>query len=375
MTPFDADELSRYGRHFVLPQVGEAGQQRLRNSSVLLVGAGGLGSPVALYLAAAGIGRIGVVDFDTVDLSNLQRQIVHDTKSVDKPKVESASSRMRAMNPHVTVEALTMRLDDTNAREIVSRYDIIVDGSDNFSTRYIVNDACVAEGKPNVHGAVFRFEGQVSLFDPARGGPCYRCLFPEPPPPESVPSCEEGGVLGVLPGIIGTLQASEALKLALGIGESLLGRLILFDALAVRFREIKVSRDPACRGCSTKSQTISAAKTTAIIQGVASMSNEITPEELAAELKDGAEYRVVDVREPHEWALSHLENATHIPLGTLPDRVSELDPEAPTVVYCGSGGRSGRAAQLLRDRGFKNVLNLTGGIRRWAREVDPSIKV
>jgi adenylyltransferase/sulfurtransferase len=377
VSEFSDDELARYSRHFVLPGVGPEGQRKLRDASVLLIGAGGLGSPVALYLAAAGIGRIGLIDGDVVDLSNLQRQVLHDTASVGSSKVASAIARLRDLNPTVQVDALTGRFDASNARALVSTYDIVVDGSDNFPTRYLVNDACVLEKKPNVHGAVFRFEGQLTIFDAARGGPCYRCLFPSPPPAGSVPSCEEGGVLGVLPGIIGTMQANEALKLLLGIGTPMVGRLLLFDALSLRFREIAVNRNVDCPLCGDHPviHDVTELNQTCSTEGIGTMSNEITPAELAGELEKGASYRIVDVREPHEWALSHIESATHIPLGAIPQRAGELDPDTPTVVYCRSGGRSARAAQFLREKGFKNVMNLAGGLSRWAREVDPKIKV
>ena len=369
------DELRRYSRHLVLPQVGREGQERLRASSVLLVGAGGLGSPMALYLAAAGIGRIGIIDFDVVDETNLQRQIVHDTASIGESKVRSAAKRINELNSHVVVEGIEERLAAANARELIARYDIVADGSDNFATRYIVNDAAVLEGKPNVHGAVFRFEGQVTVFDPHRGAPCYRCLFPDPPPPGSVASCEEGGVLGILPGIIGTLQATEVLKLALGIGETLRGRLLLFDALSMKFREIAVVRNAGCPLCGARA-TITAPSdlADACATGEEKMSKEeITPQELHDAMQRGATYRLLDVREQNEWDYVHIDGATLIPLGALQSRFGELDPATPTVVYCRSGQRSARAAQFLRQRGFAEVLNLVGGINRWAKEVDRSL--
>lgn len=379
------DELQRYHRHLILPEMGEEGQRRLKAARVLLIGAGGLGSPVALYLAAAGVGHLGVVDADDVELSNLQRQVLHDTESVGRPKVDSAVARLRAINPHVDLVAHRTRLASENALALLEGYDVVVDGSDNFPTRYLVNDACVLLDKPNVYGSVLRFEGQASVFS-SGDGPCYRCLFREPPPPRLVQNCAESGVLGVLPGLIGVVQATEAIKLLAGIGESLIGRLLLVDGLRMRFRTIDVARDPECRACGTR-------EITRLINydafcGVAAPSDphgqvtpapddaddEITPRALAERIGTGTAPVLLDVRERYEWAIARLPEARLVPLDTLPDIVQTLDPDAELIAYCHYGMRSAAAVAWLRERGFTQARNLTGGIDRWSREVDPSMR-
>ena len=373
-----AQELQRYARHLLLPHVELAGQGKLKSSRMLVVGAGGLGSPVALYLAAAGVGTIGLVDFDVVDLSNLQRQILHGTDDVGRSKLDSARDRIRDANPHVHVESYHARLTSANALEILHEYDIVIDGTDNFATRYLTNDACVLLGKPNVYGSIFRFEGQASVFS-TPDGPCYRCLFPEPPPPGVVPSCAEGGVLGVLPGIVGTIQATEALKLALGIGTSLAGRLLLVDALTMEFRSVKLRRDPRCPACGTRTITelIDYDEFCAGGAPAPTMDTdrvlEITPRELAARLIEGADLDLIDVREPHEWEFTHLEGARLVPLGTLPGGVETLDRSREVVVMCRSGQRSATAVRQMQAAGFRNVKNLAGGILRWSDDVDPRV--
>jgi adenylyltransferase/sulfurtransferase len=343
---------------------------------VLLVGAGGLGSPAALYLAAAGVGRIGIVDFDVVDESNLQRQVLHDTAAVGRPKLESAGARLAALNPHVRVEAHPVALSRDNALELLAGYDVVVDGTDNFETRYLTSDACFFLRKPNVYGSVFRFEGQASVFWPDRGGPCYRCLYPQPPPPGLVPSCAEGGVLGILPGIVGGIQANEALKILLGIGEPLVGRLLLYDALAIRFEEVALRRDPECPLCSPKATIRELQDYLAFCGtgrgGEAGPVEEIGATELKRRLDAGEPLEVLDVREPHEWAICRIPGARLIPLGSLAGRLQELDPARTYVLQCRSGQRSATAAVLLRKSGFPRVLNLRGGILAWAREVDPT---
>ena len=371
---FSPDELLRYSRHLLLPEVGPAGQQRLKAARVLLVGAGGLGSPAALYLAAAGVGTIGIVEFDTVDLSNLQRQVLHGTSQVGELKLASARERLRDLNPEISVLPIADRLTAANALRIIGGYDVVIDGSDNFPTRYLVNDACALSGKPLVYGSVVRFDGQVSVFDAARG-PCYRCLFSEPPPPGLVPSCAEGGVLGVLPGIIGTLQALEAIKLILGIGDSLIGRLVLFDALRLQFRELALRKDPECPLCG-EHRTITGLIDYEAFCGVTATAPddpEVTAGALARELKAGRPVALLDVREPVEWDIVHLEGATLIPLMTLPARIGELDPRADLVVYCHHGMRSLQALEFLRASGFMQVRSLAGGIEAWAEEIDPSL--
>jgi len=369
--PLSHDELIRYARHLALPDVGVAGQQRLAAARILIVGAGGLGSPAALYLAAAGVGTIGLVDCDSVDLSNLQRQVVHGTRAVGRAKLASARERLRDLNPHVAVETFDTRLSSADALDILGRFDVVIDGSDNFPTRYLVNDACVLLGKPNVYGAVFRFDGQAAVFD-ARTGPCYRCLFAEPPPPHLVASCAEGGVLGVLPGIIGSIQALEAVKLVLGIGESLVGRLVLLDGRALRFRELTVHKDPDCAVCGPRPSV------TALIDyeqfcgvgATATWDLEISPAELQAARATGDAPLLLDVRQPFEAEIVRLPGSRLIPLDALPHRLAEIDGHARVVAYCHRGTRSLRAAELLRAAGFSGARSLRGGIDAWAREVD-----
>ncbi|HYD53976.1 MAG TPA: molybdopterin-synthase adenylyltransferase MoeB [Gemmatimonadaceae bacterium] len=367
-------EILRYSRHLILPDVGVDGQRRLKAARVLLIGAGGLGSPLALYLAAAGVGTLGLVDFDVVDLTNLQRQVVHGTKDVGRPKLASAVDRIRDVNPHVHVEPYETRFTSANALEIARDYDLLVDGTDNFATRYLTNDASVLLGKRNVYGSIFRFEGQASVFaDP--DGPCYRCLYPEPPPPGMVPSCAEGGVLGVLPGIVGTIQATETIKLLLGIGEPLVGRLLLIDTLGMQFRTVKVRRDPSCPACGTRTlrELIDYEQFCGTTPAGAPATDEIpeiTPTELAAKRARGDDVDLIDVREPHEWAIARIDGARLIPLGALGDAMGTLNPAREIVVHCKSGVRSARAVRQLQEAGFANVRNLAGGILRWSDEVD-----
>jgi sulfur-carrier protein adenylyltransferase/sulfurtransferase len=369
-------EIRRYSRHLIMPEVGMEGQLKLKQASVLLIGTGGLGAPAALYLAAAGVGRIGLVDMDIVDESNLQRQIIHSTETIGISKLESAKGRILALNPAIQVETHNVFLSSDNALEIMRPYDIVVDGTDNFATRYLVNDACVLLGKPNVYGSIFRFEGQSSVFA-TQGGPCYRCLYPEPPPPGLVPSCAEGGVLGVLPGIIGTIQATEAIKLIMGAGEPLVGRLLLYDALGMRFRQLKLRKNPDCPVCGanpTITRLIDYEAFCGVSSDVVLMPEErVAPRALAAELQAGRQPVLVDVREPHEWQICSLENARQIPLAALVGHIHELDRGADIVIYCRSGSRSAKATQTLKDAGFHHVRNLDGGILRWAREVDPEL--
>lgn len=373
------DELARYSRHIQLPEVGLEGQAKLRSGSVLVVGAGGLGSPALLYLAAAGVGRIGIVDYDAVDMTNLQRQIVHGTKDVGTPKTASASTRIHDVNPHVNVETHKDRLTSENALEMFRPYDVIIDGSDNFPTRYLVNDACVLLGKPYVYGSIFRFEGQASVFMRGRGA-CYRCLYPEPPPPGAVPSCAEGGVLGVLPGTIGCIQATEAIKLLLGIGEPLINRLLLFDALAMSFRELKLNRDPSCPVCGdhpTVTALIDYEQYCGLSPTPSSSSapSEIEPLQLKQMIDSGRHITVLDVREPYEVKIASLPFGRHIPMNDIPGRMSELDPTHDTVVFCRGGGRSARVIEFLKEQGFTGRLfNLKGGILAWSDQVDPSVK-
>jgi sulfur-carrier protein adenylyltransferase/sulfurtransferase len=377
------DELQRYHRHLVLPDVGEEGQRRLKAARVLLVGAGGLGSPAALYLAAAGVGHLGVVDADDVELSNLQRQVLHGTRDVGRAKVASARERLGDLNPLVSVAAYHTRLSSANALDILRDYDVIVDGTDNFQTRYLINDACVLLRKPNVYGSVIRFDGQASVFS-VEGGPCYRCLFREPPPPGLVPNCAEGGVFGVLPGLVGVIQATETIKLITGAGEPLVGRLLLVDALRMRFRTIELVRDPECPACGTREITalidydafcgMPASEPTAPAYADDEHAEEITPLMLAARLQNGAPPAVVDVREPYEWAIARLPHARLVPLNSLPQAVSSLDRDAELVVYCHHGTRSAAAVAWLRDQGFARVRNLVGGIDRWSLEVDSSLR-
>jgi molybdopterin/thiamine biosynthesis adenylyltransferase/rhodanese-related sulfurtransferase len=372
------DEISRYARHLIIPDVGIEGQKRLKAARVLLVGAGGLGSPAALYLAAAGVGHIGLVDFDVVDVTNLQRQILHGTKDIGRLKVESARDRMADINPHVELTTYETALTSQNALEIIEQYDLVVDGTDNFPTRYLVNDACVMLGKPNVYGSVFRFEGQASVFA-AKDGPCYRCLFPEPPPPGTVQNCAEAGVLGVLPGIIGTIQATEAIKLILGIGEPLIGRLLLVDALGAQFRTVKVRKNPACPACGTREirelldyDEFCGPTTDDRGPMTENAVVEITPVELAARLKAG-DVDLIDVREPREWEIARIPGARLIPLGAFADAIPSLDRTRDIVVQCRSGVRSANAVRQLQAAGFTRVWNLAGGILRWSDEVDPRV--
>jgi adenylyltransferase/sulfurtransferase len=359
------EELLRYSRHLLLPEVGVPGQRRLRGARVVLIGAGGLGSPAALYLAAAGVGTIGLVDFDRVDVTNLQRQILHGTPAVGRSKLESAAARITELNPGVSVEQHELRLGRDNALEVLAGYDVVVDGSDNFPTRYLVNDACVLLGRPYVYGSIFRFEGQASVFA-MKDGPCYRCLYPEPPPPGLVPTCAEGGVLGVLPGVIGSIQALEAIKLVLGAGESLAGRLLLFDALRLRFRELRLRRDPACPICGD-TPTITELVDYEAFCGIGTVdtSIELSVDELRSEREAGRAMTLVDVREPFEWELGRIDGAQLIPLGELPARLGELDSRRPVVAYCQRGIRSRRAAEILRAAGFADVRSLSGGIEAW----------
>jgi adenylyltransferase/sulfurtransferase len=375
-------EILRYSRHLLIPEVGLEGQRKLKAASVLVIGTGGLGSPVALYLAAAGIGRIGLVDYDVVDYSNLQRQVIHGTSTLGVLKVDSARSRMLDLNPDIQVEVYNEPFTSANAMRIAADYDLIIDGTDNFPTRYLTNDVCVLLGKPNVYGSIFRFEGQVSVFD-ARRGPCYRCLFPEPPPPGLVPSCAEGGVLGVLPGTIGTFQATEALKLILGIGEPMTGKLMLYDALNMSFDFVKLRKNPKCKICGPEPEITELIDYEAFCgvpghdheEGSAGAGWDIEAREVADKLKAGERIRLLDVREPHELEISCLPEADLIPLGQLAGRLSELDSAEEMVIFCKSGTRSARALELLVSAGFRRVKNLKGGINAWAREVDPSLPV
>lgn len=376
------DEVKRYSRHLIMPEVGMDGQRKLKAARVLCIGAGGLGSPVGLYLAAAGVGTIGIVDFDTVDFSNLQRQILHGTSDVGRSKLASAKERLNAINPEVRIETHEVALSSKNALELLRPYDIIVDGTDNFPTRYLVNDACVLLGKPNVYGSIFRFEGQASVFA-VKQGPCYRCLYPEPPPPGLVPSCAEGGVLGVLPGIIGTIQATETIKLILGTGEPLIGRFLIFDALRMRFRELKLRKDPDCPVCGTY-PTVRELIDYDQFCGVAPVGDapggqshmvsdaEITAPDLKRRLEQQDDVFILDVREPQEHQINRIPGSTLIPLGELPRRVHELDSAREIVVHCKSGVRSAKAADFLRSAGFRKVKNLKGGILDWIDKVDPS---
>lgn len=374
--PLSVYELKRYARHLVLPEIGAEGQEKLKSASTLIVGAGGLGSPAALYLAAAGVGRIGIVDFDVVDVTNLQRQILHSTNDVGRPKVESAEERILSLNPHVKVRSHRTTLSSENAPDILKEYDVVVDGTDNFPARYLVNDACVFLKKPLVYGSIFRFEGQASVFN-AQHGPCYRCLYPAPPPPELVQNCADAGVVGVLPGIIGSIQANEALKLILGIGKPLIGRLLMFDALAMEFRTLKITKDPACPICGSKPAITRLIDYEAFCGVTSSRLSHAEPatmtvEELKARIDAGNSPFLLDVREPYEAQLASI-GGTLIPLGTLSGRLSELNKEQEIVVYCHHGIRSAHAVGLMRRAGFTNVKNLSGGIDEWARVVDGSV--
>lgn len=375
------EEMRRYARHIIMPEVGLEGQKKLKQARVVLIGAGGLGSPASLYLAAAGVGTLGLVDFDVVEFSNLQRQIVHGTSDVGRSKLESARARLLDLNPEIEIETHEARLTSENALSILEGYDIVVDGTDNFPTRYLVNDACVLLGKPNVYGSIFRFEGQASVFF-AQEGPCYRCLFREPPPPGLVPSCAEGGVLGVLPGIVGALQANETIKLILETGEPLIGRLLLFDALRMRFRELRLRKDPECPICGpnpTVRELIDYEEFCGVRQAQAEEQRlqrgvpAITATQLKARLDAGESIRVIDVREPHEWNICRLDEAELIPLGSFPSQMNRLDSAEEIVVMCRSGVRSAHAVRLLQEAGFRKVYNLEGGILAWSDEVDPSL--
>jgi molybdopterin/thiamine biosynthesis adenylyltransferase/rhodanese-related sulfurtransferase len=368
------EEVLRYSRHLLLPEVGVEGQGRLGAARVLIVGVGGLGSPASLYLAAAGIGTLGLVEFDRVDGSNLQRQVLYGTRQIGEPKIDAAAERLSDLNPHVRIERFPARLTAANARETIAGFDLVVDGSDNFPTRYLVNDACALQGKPLVYGSIFRFDGQVTVFDASRG-PCYRCLHPEPPPPGLVPSCAEGGVLGVLPGVIGSLQALEALKLVLRVGDPLVGRLLLFDALRLRMRELALRKDPQCPLCGpnpTVRDLIDYEAFCGLTPPAAAGSLEISPRRAKEKLTGGG-VTLLDVREPLEHELVHLEGSRLIPLGELPGRLAEIDPRAPVIVYCHHGRRSLEAVSLLRAAGFHDALSLAGGIEAWALELDPAL--
>ncbi len=392
VTKLSTSEINRFSRHIILPDVGMAGQQKLKDSAVLCIGAGGLGSPVLMYLAAAGIGRIGIVDYDVVDVTNLQRQIIHGTSSVGQPKLDSAAERMLDINPHVQIDKYEVPFTSENALEIMEPYDIVIDGTDNFPTRYLVNDACVISGKPNVYGSIFRFEGQLSVFG-AKDGPCYRCLFPEPPPPGSVPSCAEGGVLGILPGTIGALQATEAVKLLLGIGRPMIGRMMIYDALEMDFMELKVQKNPNCPACGdhpTVTELIDyeqfcgmpAHDHSDYTSGENEMNQQtpvpgISVQELKARLDAGEKIKILDVREPHEWEISNLEKygSFLIPKDQVVSRAAELDKDDTLVVQCRSGGRSADVIRWLQPLGFDKLLNLEGGINLWAKEIEDDMPI
>jgi molybdopterin/thiamine biosynthesis adenylyltransferase/rhodanese-related sulfurtransferase len=378
---FSNDEIARYSRHLIMPEVTLDGQKRIKAASILCIGAGGLGSPIALYLAAAGIGRMGLVDYDIVDFSNLQRQILHGTEDVGRKKLNSARDRIKAINPNVQVDLHDMMFRSENAMQLVQDYDIVIDGTDNFPTRYLSNDVCVLMKKPNIYGSIFRFDGQCTVFAPHLGGPCYRCMFPEPPPPGMVPSCAEGGVLGVLPGMIGVMQAIEAIKLIIGIGDSLIGRLVSFDALKLRFKEFKIRKDPNCPICGdhpTIHELIDYDQFCGIPQADAEAAKElevptITATELKTKIDRKEKFVLVDVREPFEYDISRIPGSKLIPLGELPARLSELDSADDIVLHCKVGGRSAKALRILQEAGFRKLNNLQGGITAWSDEVDPSI--
>jgi adenylyltransferase/sulfurtransferase len=374
------DEILRYSRHLILPEVGMEGQLKLKAAKVLLVGTGGLGAPLGLYLAAAGVGKIGLVDFDVVDFTNLQRQVIHFTKDVGRNKIDSASEKMQAINPYLEIVRHEVALSSENALDIIKDYDLVVDGTDNFPTRYLVNDACVLLNKPNVYGSIFRFEGQATVFA-YEGGPCYRCLYPEPPPPGLVPSCAEGGVLGILPGTIGLIQATEAVKLILGIGDSLVGRLLLYDALCMRFRELKLRKNPECPVCGDH-RTITKLIDYQQFCGIPAAppkeeskvtEGEIEVTEVKAKLDRGDNFVLLDVREPHEYQIAKIPGSRLIPLGEVNKRLDELDPNADIVIHCKSGMRSARACGILKAAGFQHVRNMKGGILAWSNQVDPSV--
>ena len=374
------EEIARYSRHLILPEVGMEGQRKLKAAKVLCVGTGGLGSPLALYLAAAGIGTIGLVDFDVVDSSNLQRQIIHSTRDIGRPKIDSAAEKLKALNPFINIVKYETMLTSANALEIIRDFDVVADGTDNFQTRYLVNDACVIAGKPNAYGSIFRFEGQASVFA-SKDGPCYRCLYPEPPPPGLVPSCAEGGVLGILPGLVGVIQATEAIKLILGQGEPLIGRLLLVDALNMNFRQLKLRKNPDCPVCGTRPTVTElidydqfcgivppAPVSATLNHGV----EQISVTDFKRKLDDGEDIFLLDVREPHEFQIASI-GGHLIPLGDLPSRVGELDPNRDIVVHCKMGGRSQKAAEFLQQSGFRKVRNLAGGILAWSDQIDPRV--
>jgi len=371
-------ELRRYSRHLILPEIGLEGQKKIRGTSVLCIGAGGLGSPIAMYLSAAGIGKLGIVDFDAVEFSNLQRQILHTTADVGRPKTQSARETIQGLNPEVEVALHEVRLTSANALEIIKNYDIVVDGTDNFPTRYLTNDACVLLKKPNVYGSIFRFDGQASVFAPHLGGPCYRCLYPEPPPPGLVPSCAEGGVLGVLPGMIGIIQATEILKLVTGIGTTLLNRLLLFDALAMKFRELKLRSDPQCPICG-ENPSIKQLIDYEQFCGYSPKNETMSPDEVSVQdMKRALDdpklgIKVIDVREPDEQRIAHIEGVPLLPLSQLAKRFKELDPEQEYYIHCKAGGRSMKALQFLREQGFKHLKSVAGGITAWSEHIDPSV--
>jgi len=372
------EEILRYSRHLIMPEVGMEGQLKLKNAKVALIGTGGLGAPLGMYLAAAGIGRIGLVDFDVVDFTNLQRQVIHGTKDVGRKKLDSAADTMLDINPFIEIDRHETALTSENALQILRDYDIVVDGTDNFPTRYLVNDACVLLGKPNVYGSIFRFEGQATVFA-YKGGPCYRCLYPEPPPPGLVPSCAEGGVLGILPGTVGLIQATETVKLILGIGEPLVGRLLLYDALAMRFRELKLRRNPECPVCGdhpTIHELIDYQQFCGIPNQPhepVAVEGEIEPTEVKAKMDRGDQFVLIDVREPHEYQICSIPNAKLIPLGDLPKRVNELNSADEIVAHCKSGMRSAKAVEFLKQAGFRKVRNMKGGILAWSDKVDPTV--
>jgi len=377
------EEVQRYSRHLIMPEVGVEGQEKLKKGSVLCIGAGGLGSPAALYLAAAGVGTIGIVDFDVVDFSNLQRQVIHGTPDVGRSKLASAKDRLHALNPLITIETYETALSSKNALDLFKPYDIILDGTDNFPTRYLVNDACVLLGKPNTYGSIFRFEGQASVFA-TKGGPCYRCLYPEPPPPGLVPSCAEGGVLGVLPGVIGTIQATEAVKLIMGIGEPLIGRFLIYDALRMKFRELKLKKDPECPVCGTNPTVrelidyeqfcgVAPSAPEVAVAGATDNETETTVTELKKKIDAKDDFFLLDVREPNEYQIGKIPGSTLIPLGDVPQRVGEIPRDTEIIVHCKMGGRSATAAAFLRQQGYTNVKNLKGGITDWSDTIDPTV--
>jgi molybdopterin/thiamine biosynthesis adenylyltransferase/rhodanese-related sulfurtransferase len=384
-TELTREELIRYSRHILLPQVGEEGQAALKKSRVLLVGAGGLGSPVALYLAAAGVGTMGLVDFDSVDLSNLHRQILHGSSGIGSPKIDSARDRLKDINPNVHVEGYETRLTASNALDIARDYDLIVDGTDNFATRYLVNDTSVLLGIQNVYGSVYRFEGQASVFG-APDGPCYRCLFREPPPPDLIPSCAEAGVLGVVPGLVGTIQATETIKILLGVGETLVGKLLLIDAMTMAFRTLEIRRDPECPACGTREitelmdydelcgDTVQSGTSSSSERFSGGAVTEIQPSQLAERLERGEKLEIIDVREPYEWQIGHIPGARLVPLGQIAEEIPRLDKRRETILYCKVGGRSRNAAKQLASAGVADVRNLAGGILRWIDEVDPTMQ-